>query len=38
LTVPAPSTATTIAGISRFTLRSVDVAGGDIVSVSTRLG
>jgi diaminohydroxyphosphoribosylaminopyrimidine deaminase/5-amino-6-(5-phosphoribosylamino)uracil reductase len=35
---PAPSTATTIAGISRFTLRSVDVAGGDIVSVSTRLG
>lgn len=32
---PAASTATTIGGISRFTLRSVDVVDGDIVSVST---
>ncbi|WP_417288324.1 bifunctional diaminohydroxyphosphoribosylaminopyrimidine deaminase/5-amino-6-(5-phosphoribosylamino)uracil reductase RibD [Corynebacterium variabile] len=32
---PAASTATTIGDISRFTLRSVDVVDGDIVSVST---
>lgn len=33
---PTPATATTITDISRFTLRSVGVVGGDIVSVSTR--
>lgn len=33
---PAAGTATTIAGIARFTLRSVEVLGGDTVSVSTR--
>ena len=35
---PAASTVTTIGGISRFTLRSVEMVGGDIVSVSTRRG
>lgn len=34
--VPAADTTTTIAGISRFTPRSVEVLGGDTVSVSTR--
>ncbi|WP_297008124.1 bifunctional diaminohydroxyphosphoribosylaminopyrimidine deaminase/5-amino-6-(5-phosphoribosylamino)uracil reductase RibD [uncultured Corynebacterium sp.] len=33
---PAPDAQTTMAGISRFTLRSVETLGGDIVSVSTR--
>jgi diaminohydroxyphosphoribosylaminopyrimidine deaminase/5-amino-6-(5-phosphoribosylamino)uracil reductase len=36
--VPGPDAVTTMSGIGRFTLRSVDVVGGDIVSVSTRAG